>query len=125
MPLGEKNQLAIICLYILNWFQHNKRKEVFGSNLELIEKHNIEEALGLHTFSLGINEFADLTDDEFSIRYNGLKGYKGSQSDIEDFKPVSDLPKTVDWIAKVLQTSGWLSKISSAQKNSLLISRAQ
>lgn len=40
--------------------------KVFTRNLQLIFNHNREESLGLKSFKLGINQFADLTDDEFA-----------------------------------------------------------
>merc|ERR1712110_184393 len=38
--------------------EHDNRKSVFTSNLKLIAKHNAEHALGLHTYTLGVNQFA-------------------------------------------------------------------
>ena len=36
------------------------RRAVWQSNVEYIQKHNIEAELGLHTYTLGQNEYADL-----------------------------------------------------------------
>merc|ERR1719367_790547 len=34
---------------------------IFSDNLEKIARHNEEAANGVHTFTLGINQFADLS----------------------------------------------------------------
>jgi C1A family cysteine protease len=41
------------------------RFNLFKENVELIEKHNEEYSIGLHTYSLGINRFSDWSFDEF------------------------------------------------------------
>merc|ERR1712179_189443 len=41
------------------------RMKVFSDNLEKISRHNDEAANGLHTFTLGINQFADLTLEDW------------------------------------------------------------
>merc|ERR1712156_1051572 len=47
------------------------RREIWESNLDYIERHNVEEARGLHTFTMGENQFTDLTNDEFRQMMNG------------------------------------------------------
>ena len=44
--------------------EENQRFNIFRNNVEFIEKHNQEK----HSFSLGINEFADMTQEEFRKR---------------------------------------------------------
>ncbi|EDQ90321.1 uncharacterized protein MONBRDRAFT_1982, partial [Monosiga brevicollis MX1] len=46
-----------------------KRLAAFEANLEFINKHNAEHAQGLHSYTVGVNEFADLTIDEFMALY--------------------------------------------------------
>merc|ERR1712241_1546671 len=41
------------------------RMKVFSDNLEKISKHNDEAEKGMHTFTLGVNKFADLTIEEW------------------------------------------------------------
>jgi len=41
------------------------RLSIFTDNLNIIEKHNAEYSLGLHTYNLGLNYFADWTVEEF------------------------------------------------------------
>ena len=75
--------------------QHDLRRLIFTSNLDLINKHNIEHGLGLHSFTLGVNRFADLTNEEFVKQYNGFFGM--SNLPVEDVKVNGNLPDTVDW----------------------------
>ncbi|ELU06338.1 hypothetical protein CAPTEDRAFT_122483, partial [Capitella teleta] len=61
--------------------------------------HNIEADLGKHTFSLGMNEYKDLTQHE----YAALNGYKMAKSSVgSSFLEPENLqvPKTVDWREK-------------------------
>merc|ERR1711990_950453 len=51
---------------------HDERKSIFSANLERIEKHNAEHAEGKHSYWLGVNQFADLTNDEFVDLHTGL-----------------------------------------------------
>jgi cathepsin L len=45
------------------------RRLIWESNLEYIQRHNLEFDLGNHSYSLGMNEFGDLTHDEFKSIY--------------------------------------------------------
>merc|ERR1712055_1222868 len=76
--------------------EHDDRKQVFANNLDLIKRHNEEEAKGLHTYKLGVNKFADLTNKEF------VDQYSGNLPLLEDIprtkvEPIADLPATKDW----------------------------
>merc|ERR1712029_911177 len=51
---------------------HDERKSIFAANLERIEKHNAEHAEGKHSYWLGVNQFADLTNDEFVDLHTGF-----------------------------------------------------
>jgi len=77
--------------------EHDNRKSVFISNLRLIQKHNAEHALGLHTYTLGVNQFADLTNDEFVKTYNGFRPemYQGLPK--ANLKSVGAEPDSIDW----------------------------
>ncbi|XP_042452450.1 oryzain alpha chain-like [Zingiber officinale] len=47
------------------------RFEVFKDNLRRVDEHNAAADRGEHSFRLAINQFADLTNEEFRARYLG------------------------------------------------------
>ena len=49
---------------------------MFKDNLEYINKHNEEAAQGKHTFTLGVNKFADITHTEWQKSMNVRKTVK-------------------------------------------------
>ncbi|PNX64121.1 cysteine proteinase, partial [Trifolium pratense] len=55
-----------------NSTEMEKRRKIFKQNLEYIEKMNrINKAAG-KTYTLGLNDYSDLTDEEFSATHTGL-----------------------------------------------------
>jgi cathepsin L len=81
------------------------RKQVFGSNLEFIIRHNREHMEGRRTFTVGMNNFTDFTNDEFRARFNGYRhGGVSWASAVHANERVSDLPDTVDWTTKGIVT---------------------
>jgi cathepsin L len=80
------------------------RRQIFAKNVRLVIHHNIEADLGLHSFRLGVNQFADLTNTEFQT-LNGYTGEHKTHSPDGEFRPsFRDLPATVDWRTKGLVT---------------------
>lgn len=53
---------------------------IFEKNVELIEKHNNEYSMGLHSYTLGVNPFTDWTLDEFKEHMLGTKYNKTRRS---------------------------------------------
>ncbi|VAH12477.1 unnamed protein product [Triticum turgidum subsp. durum] len=76
------------------------RFEVFKDNLKLIDEINRE----VTSYWLGLNEFADLTQDEFKAAYLGLSPPPARRSSSRSFRyedvAAHDLPKAVDWRKK-------------------------
>merc|ERR1711942_247124 len=73
---------------------HDERKAVFAKNLALIEKHNAEHKAGKHSYWLGVNQFADLTNDEFVDLHTGFRSVEGMETaDLSNVKA----PLTMDW----------------------------
>ena len=86
--------------------QHEKRKAIFADNLKTIAKHNAEEALGLHTFTMGVNKFADMTHEEFVATFTAPKKTFASHPKRIATAVTADLPDTVDW-----RTEGYVTPI--------------
>lgn len=49
------------------------RCKVFGEALERIESHNARQARGEETYIRGINEYSDLTPEEFMREHTGFR----------------------------------------------------
>jgi len=75
--------------------EHDLRRSIFADNLRLIESHNLEHAIGLHTYTLGVNRFADLTNDEYRRQFNGFRPIQGEQGQVH--QTVGSAPDTIDW----------------------------
>ncbi|KAK9286252.1 hypothetical protein L1049_014639 [Liquidambar formosana] len=75
------------------------RFEVFKDNLNHIDERNKK----VSSYWLGLNEFADLSHEEFKNKYLGVKAEfprrRGSSGDFS-YRDVEDLPKSVDWRKK-------------------------
>lgn len=91
--------------------EDNYRFKVFLENKMKVIKHNRRQANGLHSYTLGLNKYSDLTHEEFVKLMNG---YKPSLSQpkpaVEDLhpkvkyeikrlesEPKTALPKAIDW----------------------------
>jgi len=77
------------------------RHGIWEKNMQFIQNHNMQYALGKKTFTVGMNKFGDLTNGEFVSMVNGLnktrtmhKSNKGSH-----FIAPSNFqrPDSVDW----------------------------
>ncbi|KAL6841187.1 hypothetical protein ACP4OV_029156 [Aristida adscensionis] len=76
------------------------RFEIFKENVAFIETFNA----GNHKFSLGVNRFADLTNEEFRATRTNKAFKRDSMSILIGFKyeniSLNSLPTTVDWRTK-------------------------
>merc|ERR1712141_558075 len=78
-----------------------KRKAIFMSNVEQIEKHNLKFEQGLSTYKQGVNAYSDWTWEEFQDRFllksenDTLKGYKCDREPAPEPNP--NTPKSKDW----------------------------
>merc|ERR1711973_636575 len=84
---------------LLTGEEHDARKNIFANNLKFIEKHNAEHALGLHSFTVGINKFADLTNEEFIEQYTGVipSSLDNEHADLQSDPTHPPLPESWDW----------------------------
>ncbi|KAJ8321482.1 hypothetical protein KUTeg_000963, partial [Tegillarca granosa] len=86
--------------------QHNKkynrgeeviRRGIWEYHLGYIQKHNLEADRGVHTFWLGMNEYGDMSNDEFVKVMNGYRMRNTTQRFGSTYLPpshVGDLPDT-------------------------------
>jgi len=84
------------------------RRLIWESNLKYIQRHNLEYDLGHHTYTLGMNAFGDLTNEEFKAIYLGAKRPVDNSTRTMFMSPlnVKDLPDSVDW-----RTQGYVTGI--------------
>lgn len=77
------------------------RFAVFTSNLEMIEKHNADNK---SSYTLGVNQYSDLTFEEFKAKYLGFNADQEDFNNIDSsvFTPsnINDDIQEVDWIKK-------------------------
>ena len=60
--------------------QESERKAIFMDKLDVIENHNVKYAAGLSTYMQGVNQFSDLTFEEFQ---NSVLMREVQDSDVE------------------------------------------
>ena len=74
-----------------------KRFNIFKANVEFIESFN---KAGTRPYKLGINEFADLTNEEFKTSRNGYKrstNLRSSETSSFRYENVTAVPSSMDW----------------------------
>ncbi|XP_044302641.1 procathepsin L-like isoform X1 [Varanus komodoensis] len=80
--------------------REDQRRMTWEKNLKMIELHNLEHSLGKHSYRLGMNQFGDMTNEEFRQVMNGFKytkterKYTGSNFLKPNFLTA---PNSVDW----------------------------
>ena len=73
------------------------RFSIFKDNLNKIEQHNNQN----HLWKMSVNEFADLTANEFKIKYTGYNKPPSSALRRNKFAlEFSELPSEIDWTEK-------------------------
>lgn len=74
---------------------HKYRLGVFADNLKKIQQHNAKET---ETYTLGINQFADMTFEEFKAKYLGtMVGDDPAANCEQQTTRVGDRVESVDW----------------------------
>ncbi|ALC40945.1 Cp1, partial [Drosophila busckii] len=79
-----------------------QRREIFISNKRLINEHNKRFRAGLESFEKGVNQFSDLTFEEFERLYlSKLNPYHNNTLEKSVFEPAEgDVPDSIDWRTK-------------------------
>ncbi|XP_072338895.1 cathepsin L2-like isoform X1 [Scyliorhinus torazame] len=87
--------------------QYNKnaasyRRMVWDENMKYIAKHNLEHSMGKHTFTVGMNQFGDLTTKEFAQFLNKFNKKEAGNLTYKVFTAQKniELPLAVDWRPK-------------------------
>lgn len=84
------------------------RETIFNENLQVIEEHNKKYELGLVSYKLGVNKFADLTDKEFGDMFTALPVDENQLQGLEKYgsKRISagEEPESIDWRDKSVVT---------------------
>lgn len=77
------------------------RSGIWLNNMKIIEKHNADKR---HTYTLGMNQFGDLTLNEYKLLFLGLRGHYSNDTESVGstyLEPSNvKLPATVDWRTK-------------------------
>jgi opacity protein-like surface antigen len=79
------------------------RFAVFRDNLRYIDEHNAAADAGVHSFRLGLNRFADLTNEEYRSTYLGVRTKPERKQKLSSRYQAAvneDLPESVDWRTK-------------------------
>lgn len=76
--------------------EHEKRFDIFRNNFQEIITHNFND----HNFTLGVNQFSDLTRDEFKQMYMGYQNVQTTTSCAKYASTNSATPESLDWRTK-------------------------
>jgi len=77
------------------------RRGIWESNLQKVQEHNLEADLGVHTYWLGMNAYADMTNEEFNRVMNGYSATTRRQSGRTfTYDPSIPMADDVDWRTK-------------------------
>ncbi|KAK6183413.1 hypothetical protein SNE40_010902 [Patella caerulea] len=83
--------------------QQDQRRSIWEANIDYINEHNRRADEGQYTFWLAVNQFADMTNEEFvsTMNINKMTSERSGEENTE-FKDVDirSLPTEVDWRAK-------------------------
>ncbi|XP_019279007.2 procathepsin L-like [Panthera pardus] len=76
------------------------RKEVWEKNMKMIRQHNWEHSQGKHSFTVAMNGFGDMTNEEFKQVMNGLQMQKHKKGKVFQAPLFAKIPSSVDWREK-------------------------
>lgn len=77
------------------------RSDVFESNVKIIKEHNVRYEKGEHSWYMGVNQFTDLTDEEFKLQFLNSKPVEGFKTTGLFVPPLNfSAPEEIDWRKK-------------------------
>ncbi|XP_013413907.1 cathepsin L1 [Lingula anatina] len=96
--------------YGKNYFAEESRyrRLVWERNLAYIAKHNREFDMGIHSYTLGQNEYADMTSEEFVARMNGYRMRNVTRGNLHIPKRGVQVPDSIDW-----RTQGYVTEVKN------------
>jgi hypothetical protein len=110
---GERSEEEVRRMYAEWMAQHGRtynalgegerRFQVFRDNLRYIDEHNAAADAGVHSFRLGLNRFADLTNEEYRSTYLGVRSKPARERKLSTRYQADDneeLPESFDWREK-------------------------
>ncbi|XP_066975670.1 procathepsin L-like [Macrobrachium rosenbergii] len=80
--------------------EESYRKTVFEANSKTVKEHNALFQQGLETFDLKINEYGDLTNEEFRAQMNGFLMKEEQSSVVFEYDSDDEVAPEVDWRTK-------------------------
>lgn len=80
------------------------RRSIFENNYRYIVAHNMRADNGEHSFRLAVNQFADMTNEEFREKMNGLRPELKRESQHVHRGDNMEVPASVDWRTKGVVT---------------------
>ncbi|XP_046875287.1 cathepsin S-like [Hypomesus transpacificus] len=80
------------------------RRRVWEENLKMINLHNLEASMGMHTYDLAMNHMGDLTLEEISSTLSNIRVPTDLERGSSTFTrmPVISVPLSLDWREKGL-----------------------
>ncbi len=84
------------------------RRLIWEANMKYINQHNEEADNGVHTFTLAMNKYGDMTSEEFGAMYNGYNKtgeLKKTQGQVYKLSGSAN-PDSVDW-----RTQGYVTPV--------------
>ncbi|KAA0200003.1 Secreted cathepsin L 1 [Fasciolopsis buskii] len=83
----------------LNGVDDAFRRKIWEDNVKYIQEHNLRHDLGLVTYTLGLNQFTDMTFEEFKAKYlSQMSRVSNIISNGIPYKSDSlSVPESIDW----------------------------
>ncbi|XP_044121696.1 procathepsin L-like [Neovison vison] len=97
---GRWSQWKVAHKRLYNKDEEGRRRAVWEMNLKVIEQHNQEYSQGKHSFTMAMNDFGDLTSEEFQQVLNDLKILKQEERNVFQPPLFAEIPSSVDWREK-------------------------